>query len=215
MQAAMTQAIPIVLLREATVPAKDIGRILDLVVKGEAVRVCFPGSDERDDVVAIWKEDAGAALAARAEMSGNHPVVVICDTFEPTQLSALVSAGVAGVALRADAETSLAPTIAAVSLGQVCFPRDRGETAARPILSIREKQVLGLVALGLSNGEIADRLVVAESTVKSHLTSAFAKLGVRSRHEAAHLVVNPESGLGLGFLSLVPETENGAGSEEP
>ncbi|HTU96514.1 MAG TPA: response regulator transcription factor [Solirubrobacteraceae bacterium] len=207
----MTQAITVVLLREATVPEEDVARILGLVAAGEAVRITFPDATGRDDVTVIATDDAGAALAARAKMSDDGPVVAVCDGFEQAQLSALVAAGIAGVVLRRVAETTLAPTITAVSLGQACFPRYHGDSTARPILSIREKQVLGLVALGLSNSEIADRLVVAESTVKSHLTSAFAKLGVRSRHEAAHLVVNPESGLGLGFLSLVPETENGAG----
>jgi DNA-binding NarL/FixJ family response regulator len=77
--------------------------------------------------------------------------------------------------------------------------------AERPVLSIREKQVVGLVAMGLMNIEIAERLFLAESTVKSHLSSAFAKLGVRSRHEAVELLLNPASGLGLGILSLDAE----------
>jgi predicted transcriptional regulator len=57
------------------------------------------------------------------------------------------------------------------------------------------------VAAGLTNGEIADSLFLSESTVKSHLSSAFAKLGVRSRKEAAALVLDPEQGLGAGLLA--------------
>ena len=74
-----------------------------------------------------------------------------------------------------------------------------------PSLSVREKQVLGMVVMGFSNGEIASRLFVAESTVKSHLSSAFAKLGVRSRHEATDLIVNRAWGIGLGILSIDAE----------
>jgi DNA-binding NarL/FixJ family response regulator len=212
----MTQAITTVQVRVPTRTAHQTARILDLLLVAPcAALISFPESDEATDVMAIWTHDVGAALAAEAGTKRECPVVLVCETFDPTRLSALVAAGIRGVAVRADADRSLLATIAAVSLGQVCFPQHPGLATTRPVLSIREKQVLGLVALGLANGEIADRLVVAQSTVKSHLTSAFAKLGVRSRHEAAHLVVNPDSGLGLGFLSLVPEAENGAGSEEP
>jgi hypothetical protein len=54
--------------------------------------------------------------------------------------------------------------------------------------------VLGQVAAGLTNSEIAESLFLSESTVKSHLSSAFAKLGVRSRKEAAALVLDPDQG---------------------
>ncbi len=210
----MTQAITTVRLREAAPVADDTPRILDLLQESGNAHISFTASNPPTDVLVMSKEDVGAALAATIASKREWPVVLVCDKFEPSQISALVAGGIWGVALRSEADRTLMPTIAAVALGQICFPRDQGLTAGRPVLSIREKQVMGLVALGLSNSEIADRLVVAESTVKSHLTSAFAKLGVRSRHEAAHLVVNPDSGLGLGFLSLVPETEDGASSEE-
>jgi DNA-binding NarL/FixJ family response regulator len=61
---------------------------------------------------------------------------------------------------------------------------------------------MGMVVLGLSNAEIAAKLVVAESTIKTHLTSTFAKLGVRSRSEASALILDSERGLGTGILSI-------------
>lgn len=52
-------------------------------------------------------------------------------------------------------------------------------------LTPREQQILDRVASGMRNGEIASELHLAESTVKSHLTSAFLKLGVSNRTQAA------------------------------
>lgn len=52
-------------------------------------------------------------------------------------------------------------------------------------LTKREREVLGLVAEGLSNRAIADRLVVSLHTVRNHVQSALTKLDAHSKHEAA------------------------------
>jgi DNA-binding NarL/FixJ family response regulator len=54
------------------------------------------------------------------------------------------------------------------------------------VLTAREREVLKLVAEGLSNREIAERLVITERTVRFHVESLFGKIGARSRAELVH-----------------------------
>ncbi|MDZ5447691.1 response regulator transcription factor [Micromonospora sp. 4G57] len=61
------------------------------------------------------------------------------------------------------------------------------------VLTVRELEVLRLVSMGLSNSEIADRLVVSEATVKTHLNRTMAKLNLTSRAQA--VVLGYETGL--------------------
>jgi DNA-binding NarL/FixJ family response regulator len=59
----------------------------------------------------------------------------------------------------------------------------------------REREVLRLAVTGHTNGEIASTLFLAESTVKSHLSSAYRKLGAGGRSEAASMILDPDEGL--------------------
>jgi DNA-binding CsgD family transcriptional regulator/tetratricopeptide (TPR) repeat protein len=73
--------------------------------------------------------------------------------------------------------------------------RPRRATAANPAgLTARELEVLGLLAGDLRNAEIGARLHIAEKTVDHHVSAILAKLGVRSRHEAARVAAEREIG---------------------
>jgi NarL family two-component system response regulator LiaR len=79
---------------------------------------------------------------------------------------------------------TLAPEAAAVLMHAVATPDVLGKD-----LTPRERQVLALVAEGLNNSEIADRLVISLSTAKRHVSSVITKLGASSRTEAATMAV--------------------------
>jgi dTDP-4-amino-4,6-dideoxygalactose transaminase/DNA-binding CsgD family transcriptional regulator len=101
-----------------------------------------------------------------------------------------------GVVDEESLETALSPTVRTVLAGQAVLPGSQASELIAPNLSHREKEVLILVALGLANADIAKKLFLAKSTVKSHLTLAFGKLGVSSRSEAAALILDRETAVG-------------------
>jgi DNA-binding NarL/FixJ family response regulator len=79
-----------------------------------------------------------------------------------------------------------------------------------PALSYREKEVLELAAGGLTNSQIASRLFLAESTVKTHLSSAFRRLGVSSRREAAALMRLADNDMRRQLLPAPPRPVSGS-----
>jgi DNA-binding NarL/FixJ family response regulator len=111
-------------------------------------------------------------------------------------------AGAAGLVLDDDVDRALVATANAVLSGQLAVPSALVRQIAPRPLSYREKQILGLVVLGFTNREIADKLYLAESTVKTHLSSSFAKLDAHSRSEAAARILDPEAGYGVGILAI-------------
>ncbi|MFE0640049.1 response regulator [Streptomyces sp. NPDC058877] len=94
-----------------------------------------------------------------------------------------------GVRVVAAGEALLAPTVTKRLI--IEFAKTSGSSPRPPAgvqvgeLTERETEVLVLIAQGLSNAEIADRLVVAESTIKTHVSRVLVKLGLRDRTQAA------------------------------
>jgi DNA-binding NarL/FixJ family response regulator len=101
---------------------------------------------------------------------------------------------VSAVRVVAAGESLLAPTVTSRLIAH--FARQPELVGTPPVLDAltpREREVLVLIARGLTNKEIAARLVVAEQTVKTHVGRILAKLGVRDRAQA--VVAAYESGL--------------------
>ena len=97
-----------------------------------------------------------------------------------------------GFALKTDPPRQTVATIRNVAHGQIVFPRAVRQAAGQTTellgrLTGRERDVLRLLADGLMNAQIAERLSVQESTVKFHIQNIFQKLGVTNRTEAAQI----------------------------
>jgi DNA-binding NarL/FixJ family response regulator len=124
---------------------------------------------------------------------GSTQVLVLTSFSDSERILAALDAGAVGYLLKdADPEDVIAG-VHAVSRGE--SPLDpkaarelllaRGRRDAGPSLTPRETDVLRLVRLGLANKQIARRLGISERTVKAHLTSAFQRIGVADRTQAA------------------------------
>ncbi|MFJ2776352.1 MULTISPECIES: response regulator [unclassified Kitasatospora] len=175
----------------------------------------------RPDVVVLDIRMPGAdGLTAAAEIrrTGAATGIVILTTFGEDDYilralggganGFLIKSGepeelIAGVRAVADGAAYLSPQVAArvvahLAAGGAGGPADR-RTAARDQvagLTVRERDVLTLIAAGLSNGQIARRIGVVEGTVKAHVSSILARLGVANRAAAA--VLAHEAGLTVG-----------------
>jgi DNA-binding NarL/FixJ family response regulator len=156
--------------------------------------------------------EATARLTAPSPSTGpDGPRVLILTTFDLDEyVYDALSAGASGFLLKdvtaerlfdavrivAAGEALLAPAVTRRLIGEFARLRPKpSATAAVPLTALtpRETQVLRLIAEGLSNPEIAARLLVSEETVKTHVSRVLAKLGLRDRTQA--VVTAYESGL--------------------
>jgi len=124
--------------------------------------------------------------------------VVLTSSESEDDLVAAMQAGAKGYVLKGIAGRDLRAILRSVHGGEtyvapsLAFGMIRGLTKPRPVdpfaeLIVREREVVELVAAGLSNAEIGGRLDLAEKTVKHYMTSILGKLQVASRVEAALL----------------------------
>ena len=134
----------------------------------------------------------GVAVTRAVRAAGaSAPAVLILTTYDhDADLVRAVEAGAAGYLLKDAGPDQIVAAIAAAARGETLFGPELTQRVVatmrvrRVELSAREIEVLALVARGLSNREVARRLVVSEATVKTHLNHVFTKLGAESRTAA-------------------------------
>lgn len=126
-------------------------------------------------------------------------IVAVSPPTTGTGVRRALEAGADAVVFEPELESTLALAVSAVANGQSIVPRKVRASVERPALSHRERQVLTCVSKGFTNAQIAKQLFLSESTIKSHLSSAFAKFGVRSRREAAALFLDLEQGTSIAL----------------
>jgi two-component system NarL family response regulator len=124
----------------------------------------------------------------RAAPSARPRVLAVAESDRECDIRAAIAAGVQGYLLVDDAPEHLVAAVRTVQpSGRILSPKVASrlaESVAGEALTQREQAVLGLVIDGLCNKLIANQLGITAGTVKSHLRSAFGKLGVGSRTQA-------------------------------
>jgi DNA-binding NarL/FixJ family response regulator len=153
-------------------------------------------ADPDGSAVVVSRGEAEETLATVESLDPSRPIVVVVDAGVPAGVvRRMLRAGVRGIVFEEQLAAALVATVHAACAGQVAVPASILSPLSREPLSHREREVLNLVALGCTNRQIADRMYLAESTVKSHLSSVFAKLRITSRSEAAALALDAGPGL--------------------
>jgi DNA-binding NarL/FixJ family response regulator len=144
-------------------------------------RIVALGSEARILILTTFDLDEYVYEAIRAGASG-----FLLKDVQPLELVDAIRVVAAGNAL-------LGTTVTKRLLERVTDGAPQATPPALDGLTDRELEILALMASGLSNSEIADRLVVGETTVKSHVSSILRKLGVRDRVQA--VIVACDAGL--------------------
>ncbi len=166
----------------------------------------------RPDVVVMdvrMPQVDGVAATRALRATEEAPPVLVLTTFEDDEvLAGALRAGAAGFLLKGVPAEDLQRAVRAVAAGgswldpavtgRVLATYREGAPGPAPssrldVLTPREREVLALLGAGLSNAEVADRLVLGEGTVKTHVGHVFAKLGLRDR--AAAVVLAFDHGL--------------------
>lgn len=170
----------------------------DLQVVAEAgsiaeARAALPGLEAELVLLDVQLPD-GDSLPLIDELLALAPaprVLVLTSFLDERYVREAMRRGASGFLLKHAGPRALLDGVRAALRGELPLDPGAVRLLARPHddplaeLTPREREVLALVAEGRSNAEIGERLGIAEKTVKVHLTSVFAKLGVQGRTQAA------------------------------
>jgi NarL family two-component system response regulator LiaR len=190
------------LVREALHRALDDEEDMKVVAEAsdgeEAVKLA---SELKPDVVVMDivmpKLNGIEATRKIKEIAPDTAILILTAYDDEEYVMGLLDAGAAGYLLKSARGRDLAGAIRAIKSGEsVLHPNIIArllkratvtavkENEAQGLLSERESEVLRLVALGMSNKEVAEELFLSQRTIKAHLTNVFNKLNVASRSEA-------------------------------
>jgi DNA-binding NarL/FixJ family response regulator len=143
--------------------------------------------------------DGVTATAAITERHPEMAVVAVTSFTQADKVHGALEAGAAGYLLKDAEADEVAAAIRAACRGEVHLDPAIAKQLTRSLvapkpqtvnsLTDREREVLVLVAQGLSNQQIADSLVISERTARSHVSNILSKLGVASRTQAALLAI--------------------------
>jgi DNA-binding NarL/FixJ family response regulator len=143
--------------------------------------------------------DGISAIRALREAGSAARVLVLTSFTEDSQVFAAMQAGAAGYLLKDVEPDDLAAAIRQVHKGRPALHPDIASRLMRRVsepaddaggqFTVREREVLGLIAEGFANKEIARRLFISEKTVKTHVSNVLGKLGVADRTQAAVVAI--------------------------
>jgi NarL family two-component system response regulator LiaR len=206
-----TEPIRVLLVDDHMVVRSGLGAFLlvfdDLVFVGEAsngkeaIAAC---ADLQPDVVLMdVMMPVMDGISATQEIRERWPriqVLALTSFKEDDLVQRMMRAGAIGYLMKNITADQLAAAIRSAITGRSTLAPEAAQaliTASRQArstgrfdLTDREKEVISLMARGLSNLEIADRLIVSRSTVKFHVSSLLAKLGAATRTEAVAIALN-------------------------
>ncbi len=177
--------------------AEEINEVLELIER------------EKPDIIIMCHSilnEMGLDLVSTIKKSRKHiKFIVFCRNYTPEQELMMLRKGISGIVSHKIARNALLEVVRKVYSGDIWIRRETLNAIVESDLNLnepkdsngdnlqlttREKEILALIGTGCSNPEIAHRLFISETTVKSHISHIYKKMNIHDRLEAAILAKN-------------------------